>query len=323
MATAANSIQRHYPIPGLNFRDIWDICSHFQRVNPEYQVVRYSIEGNNGLIVNKESDVAEILKKLSRAPDQIRKYEARFYGPDGEEATTPGKSKLMYLPALSDFQAAGLYYYAEGATKLRVYNFEDLLYSNYELDDSGEPAIEFGLPCEVLAVCIDMRGFSEFCEQPNIESPYTCGLMTSFYHTVKSGFIRFQPDMMKFLGDGVLAIWQTSSEDRQIAVEVSLDAISTLNRNWRRVQRGPHFSHGAPKDVGCGMSFGLASKISVGNDYLGRPINLASRLCSSCPPGQAYIDKTVPGVTGTLNILETKVRIKSYGDHSVWLMKSN
>ncbi len=312
------ALQRHYPIPNLNFRDFWDICSHYQRVNKAFRITSYTVEGEQGTLVQDESDVSVILRTLSTAKQRVTKIVARFYTADKAGESGGANCRLMYLPALNDYQEAGLYYFSDSSNKLTLYRFEEVLYANYEMDDPGDTDIEFGTPCEVLAAVVDMRGFSSFCEQPNIESPYTCGLMTAFYHMVRSAFFRYPPDMMKFLGDGVLSTWQTSSEDREIAVRICIDGVKSLNQKWAEVRRGPHFSHGAPKDIGCGMCFGLASRITVGDDYLGRPINIASRLCSVCPPGHAYVDKSVPGVTSDPNIKEARVRIKSFGDYPVW-----
>lgn len=313
-------IHRFYPLENLNFRDFWDICSHLQRVAREFHLVTYSIEGEREFLAEEESDVAVILRRLSTSHEQIRRMTARFYRDQSAVGRDYGNSKLVYLPSLADFQEAGLYFYSDTSTKLTLYKFEDILYSNYEMVIKREPEIEFGVPCEVLAAVIDMRGFSVFCEQPNIESPYTCGLMTAFYHTVRSSFVRYPPEMMKFLGDGVLSVWETAAEDRQIAIDVCLEGIRSLNQKWTEVRKGPHFTHGAPKDLGTGMSFGLASKISVGDDYIGRPINLASRLCAVCPAGTAYLDKSVPSVSSEPNIKDTKVRIKSFGEFPVWAL---
>ena len=318
--TGESVIQRYYPIPNLDFRAFWDICSHFQRVNKEFHVITYTVEGEHSTVVKDEPDVSVILREINSAQQKATKIVARFYTADEMLSNEYGNSKLMYLPSLNDFQQAGLYYYSDVGDKLTLYKFEKILYANYEMEEEGETQIEFGVPCEVLSVVVDMRGFSAFCEQPNIESPYTCGLMTSFYHMVRTAFIRYPPEMMKFLGDGVLAIWQTTSVDRQIAIEVCLEGVQSLNQKWAEVRRGPHFSHGAPKDIGAGLCFGLASKITVGDDYIGRPINIASRLCSVCPPGHAYIDKSVPGVSAEPNLKEVRVRIKSFGDYPVWAL---
>lgn len=318
---SSSTVQRHYPIQNLNFRDFWDVCSHFQRTNSEFPVVSYSVETQNGLLVDEEVDVAVVLKKLSTCKEKVRKFVALFFRSGTHWDMGKADAKLFYLLENADLLEPGLYYHSEAATKLSLFKFENVLYSNYEFDIMGsEVDVEFGLPCEVLACVVDMRGFSAFCEQPNIESPYTCGLMTAFYNMVSRSFSRYPPDMMKFLGDGVLTIWQTSPEDRSVAIDVCLDGISLMSRRWGEIRRGPHFTHGAPRDIGSGVSFGLASKISVGNDYIGRPVNIASRLCSVCQPGQSLIDKSVPGLSADPRTKDVKVRIKSFGDFPAWSM---
>lgn len=315
------TLQRHYPIARLDFRDLWDICTHYQRVNPRYQYILYTVETLEGVLVEQEKDVATVLRAVSGLHTPIRRYVARFYEDLGQSRDSGfGSTKLMYLPMVDDFSEAGLYYFGRDDSKLSLYRFEDMLHTNYEIQLKDEAEIEFGVPCEVLALVIDLRGFSAFCEKPNIESPYTCGLLTGFYNMIRGSLIKFPPDMMKFLGDGVLAIWETTREDRDIALNVALDAVQYLPSRWKEVLRSPHFIHGAPEGLGCGLSFGLASKISVGNDYLGRPINIASRLCDVCPPNAVLIDRVVPGVKEKVRVQSKIAQIKSYGEYRVYML---
>ena len=312
-------IHRHYPIPNLNFRDFWDICSHYQRIHPKYRTILYTVEGFGLQICENERDVSRVLQAIAEHRNEVRRYVARFYISTLSEPGDYGNAKMVYLPEASDFLEPGLHFHTETDNKLLLYNFEDFVYNSYTIEDMKSTEIEYGLPCEVLASVIDMRGFSAFCEQPNIESPYTCGLMTSFYGMVRHGFKRYPPDMVKFLGDGVVAIWQTTAKDREVAIEVCMEGLSEMPLTWRQIVRGPEFSHGAPEGIGSGVSFGLASKVSIDNDYIGRPINIASRLCGICPPGKTYIDKSVPGV-GSHSVKQVTVRLKSFGDQKVWML---
>jgi hypothetical protein len=54
--------------------------------------------------------------------------------------------------------------------------------------------------------------------------------------------------------------------------------------------------HGAPESLGAGICFGLASHLEIGNDYIGRPINIASRLRGACPSSQVYDDRSAPDI---------------------------
>ena len=59
---------------------------------------------------------------------------------------------------------------------------------------------------------VDIRGFPHFSERPNIESPYLCGVMGAFYQIIQRSFAKYSPEMIKFMGDGVLAVC-TSIDD--------------------------------------------------------------------------------------------------------------
>ncbi|MCD8483680.1 MAG: hypothetical protein LR015_14125 [Verrucomicrobia bacterium] len=317
----SSTLHRHYRLSGLNFRDFWDICSHYQKVHSRYRRVLYTVEGFGMTLCANEADVAKVLSIVAANPQQIRGFTARYYMSLNSEPGDYGNAKIVYMPETTDFLDAGLHFFSENDNKLQLYHFEDYIYNSYTVPEEIEAEVEYGLPCEILAAVIDMRGFSAFCEQPNIESPYTCGLMTAFYAMVRRGFKRYPPDMVKFLGDGVLAVWQTTSKDRQVAIEVCLEGLNRLPVTWRQIISGPEFSHGAPEHIGSGLSFGLASKLSIDQDYIGRPINLASRLCGLCPPARTYIDISVPGMS-ELGLRQSSVRVKSFGDQKIWLMEA-
>jgi len=317
-----SNLHRHYPIPDLNFRDFWDICSHYQRIHPKYRRILYTVEGFGNTIMKNEADVYKVLQAIAQQGEEnVRRYIARYYITPHSEPGDYGNAKMMYLPETADFIDAGLHFFSANDNKLLLYHFEDFIFNSYNLQSAFSTEVEYGLPCEVLAAVIDMRGFSGFCEQPNIESPYTCGIMTAFYAMVRNGFKRYPPDLVKFLGDGVLAVWQTDSKDRQIAIETCIEGLTQMPMAWRQIIKGPEFSHGAPEALGSGVAFGLASKITIDNDYIGRPINLASRLCAVCPPAKTYIDKSVPGVGG-YGVKQAGVRLKSFGDQKVWMLES-
>jgi len=311
-------LHRHYRLANLNFRDFWDICSHYQHINPRYKRILYTVEGFGQRICTDEGDVSRVLAAIARNDGAVRSYMARYYQTLNSEPGDYGNAKMIYLPEQADFTEAGLHFYSESPDKLLVFQFEDFIYNGYSIEEDLAPDVEYGLPCEVLALVIDMRGFTAFGEQATIESPYVCGIMSAFYHMIRQGFKRYPPDMVKFLGDGVLAVWQTTSKDRAIAIETAFEGIKMMPFTWRQIIKGPEFSHGAPEGIGCGVSFGLASKLLIDQDYLGRPINIASRLCGVCPPSRVYIDKSVPGVGG-FDVKQATVSLKSFGEQKVWV----
>ncbi|MFW5883798.1 MAG: adenylate/guanylate cyclase domain-containing protein [Verrucomicrobiota bacterium] len=314
--------KRFYPIADLDFRDFWDICRHFQAHHPQYRHISYTIDGFKGYICLEDDDVARILSDLAASDDQVRKFIAAFHSSSEEQDRTEGLCELQYRPTPYDRHQTGLTFFSDSISKLSLYRFEQVLYENYNLDNDSPLEIEFGTPCEVLAAVMDMRGFSAFCEQPNIESPYTCGLMSAFYNLTQDLFRRYPPDTVKFLGDGVVLLWRTTHEDRQVVVENVVPQALEMDKRWSKVRMAPHFSHGSPSDIGIGIAFGLASLLPFGDDYIGRPINVASRLCAVCPGGQVYIDKSVPDIPENLRKTEITASIRSFGRMPVWQLSA-
>ena len=314
-------IRRHYPIPDLGFRDFWDICSRFQTVHPEFRHVFFTVDGFDTFLVLDEPKVSLVLKKLEGREHKVRKYSARFYTSRTQHAEGYGVSELQYRPVTYDRYLQGLSFYSDSIDKATYYEFEEEIHTNYPFVENNEPDIEFGKPCEVLVLVLDIRDFTLFCEKPNIESPYTCGLMSAFYHMANRALQRFPPEMTKFLGDGVLAIWETTPEDREIAVRIALGAALDMRHKWRHVRDSPHFTHGAPENIGAGISFGLASHLEVGDDYIGRPINIASRLCAACPGDRVYVDRSVPDLPIDIRKEDQVAHIKPYGRHHVWAFR--
>ena len=53
-------------------------------------------------------------------------------------------------------------------------------------------------------------------------------------------------------------------------------------------------------------------------DYAGRPINLASRLCSNCPGSHVFIEKSCPNLKVQESWEEITVTLKSFGNQRVY-----
>lgn len=314
---------RHYPLSAIDFRDFWDICRHFHQQHPDLDFVCYSIESSAGVLVRDEIDLALILEAIAGQSDTRMTYIARLFATDaddGDNESEPAAAEVRYQCFATADRQPGLHIRSDSLNKLGLYYFESQLYGEYTLKPvMPAPSIQFGKPCELLAAVVDLRGFSNFCEQPQIESPYTGGLMTAFYHLIEHAFTLYAPGLIKFQGDGVLAIWETSPEDRSVAIDIALRGIRQINAQWREVRRSPAFIHGAPEGIGAGISHGLGSMIHAGqHDYIGRPINVASRLCSVCSGGEILVDHTLPHLPEDWDREDTSVHIRSYGRHAVW-----
>ncbi len=315
-----NTPDRHYPIHDLDFTDFWDICGYFMRAHPRLSYVEYWIDTEDGPLVEKEADVAMILKSLNHAETPITRYIARLRERNQSDGET---AEITYLTEAIKEQEFGLYFSAGDLPKRQRYEFEDFLNEKFNLEETLEPKIQFGIPCEILAAVIDLRGFSIFCEKPNVESPYACALIHSFYQIVRRSLHKYPPETIKFQGDGVLTIWETTADDREVAIQTCLQGAMELNSLWQVMRKSAQFSHGTPEDVAIGISFGLASVLPGIKDYIGRPINVASRLCSVCPGGEIFVDKSLPGIPPEIAKAEASCFIKSFGRYYLWRIRAS
>jgi class 3 adenylate cyclase len=326
------SEKRTYPLPGLGFRDFWDLCSHFQRISPAHDHIAYTLLCKNKALLENQTDVAEILDFLQSDEAAAVDGYLAVLGASPQRGEGSGlfsvpavaaaePTEFLYRPKDDPItgQPAGITLSSTALSKLGFYQFETLLRDSYGWEMPHEAApIRFGRPCEVLACVIDMRGFTVFCEQPNVESPYTCALMSAFYDAVQAGFSVYAPEMTKYLGDGVLCVWETTHQDRAVAVETCLRGLVGLGLRYEQVRRSPQFSHGTPSELGAGVSLGLASRLDFTHDYLGRPINMAARYCSVAEGGNIIVDATLPSIPEDLVRHEHTAHLKSYGRSTVW-----
>ena len=315
-----NFIQKHYPLPNLDFRELWDITSHFRGSHPALQHLIYSVETSSGPIVSDETDVSLILQKIAESGEPVECIRVRLM-PDPGSHEMPSAELAYYKNERVNFRQ-GLTLTSSASSKLSVFRFESKLFEHFEDLRETEPDVKFGDPCEILAAVVDIRGFSHFSERPNIESPYLCGVMGAFYQIIQRSFAKYSPEMVKFMGDGVLAVWQTTFEDRQYAVDAALDGCLHLNRRYQRLRQSPHFTEGTPDSLGMGISIGLGSKLPFDGDYIGRPINVATRLCGVCPGGKVFVDQAVPNLDPSIEKRETTVEVKTYGKYYLWSVQA-
>lgn len=98
----------------------------------------------------------------------------------------------------------------------------------------------------------------------------------------------------------------------------ALDGCLHLNRRYQKLRQSPHFTEGTPDSLGVGISIGLGSKLPFDGDYIGRPINVATRLCGVCPGGKVFVDQAVPNLDPNVEKRETTVEVKTYGKYYLW-----
>ncbi len=314
--------KNHYDIEGLSFEDFADLCEFLKKQRPEIQQANYTILGERSTIASRETDIQRVNQLIENARDPIRRMTANFVERSQNTRTPTGSTKLQYRPIEYEGRPSGLELQSNALGRVALFEFENHLSEHYSTENPNELHFEYGEPCEVLVADMDMRGFTAFSEQAHIESPYMCALMSAFYQVAVKSFSRFPADITKFAGDGILSIWRTAPDERHIAVPSVINGILNINRQWKAVRTNPHFTHGAPDLIGASLAFGQASKmkVQVGTDFIGRPINLAARLCGKAPGHKLLIDKSVPDLPHGLPLEEFEVEIKSFGNYQTFIM---
>lgn len=147
---------------------------------------------------------------------------------------------------------------------------------------------------QALAAFYDLEGFTAFSNQvdshlviPEFLKNYIDWLFRTLADEFKEGETEGRirtwgslPFYVKFLGDGILLLWDTSfSGGAQGVRNIILNLHITLQRYAVEFlpQIKKHVSH-APNRLRCGIARGQIISIGDGNDYVGSCINTASRL---------------------------------------------
>lgn len=146
---------------------------------------------------------------------------------------------------------------------------------------------------EALAAVFDLSGFTNFCSQvdPHLSVPeYLSRFLDWLFDDIKKEFVRKTyrkgrqlwadlPFLAKFLGDGVLFLWNTREMDgieicNVVATlhDMCEDYVADFYPRIKKVVTGP------PNKLRCGIARGSVLSVGNGEDYVGPCINVASRL---------------------------------------------
>jgi len=175
-----------------------------------------------------------------------------------------------------------------------------------------------------ISAVFDLEGFTYFCSQTEPEL-YAGRFLKDFFdwlfnsikaetisETFDNGYELFHdlPFYSKFLGDGVLFIWDTvdMNEVTQHNLLVSLSNIcDNYVYNFYPTVRDKYI--GVPKKLRCGVAKGSVYSIGERNDFIGPCINLASRL------------QGLPGITFAFSRkgFNPEAKFEDYADN--WLKK--
>lgn len=319
-----SSIQRFYTI-NLNAPEDWlKLISGLKAEFPQTPGCKFTLNTSQGPILFKSTSEETFCEQLEQRSGHITHIRIEI-----EPETDPAEvqiqkplARIDYRKHATEHRPKGLYLFTRGISRYSLYKFEQT-YLHNKGATRRRPSVTFGSPCEVMAAMIDLRGFAAFCERPEIESPYTCAVVTAYYQTAEHCFESFPPDVLKVQGDGILMIWKTCAEDRSLVADIIREGVTRLDKRWSALIKDPQFYHGAPTELGTGVSFGLASSLPDQTDFLGRPINMAARISDHCKGGEILLDANLPGTHKIARIEESVIDIKGIGKRTVWRIPIN
>lgn len=179
---------------------------------------------------------------------------------------------------------------------------------------------------DVIAAVFDLSGFTNFCSQvdPYLSMPrFLNEFLNWIFGEIKSRLElkRFRqgirlyselPFFSKFMGDGVLFLWNTENMDMHMIcnVMVMLRYICTKYSSVFIPGVKKHLSH-VPKSLRCGTARGLVCSVGNGEDYVGPCINIASRLQKLSNLGFCFSKRGIDFEEGMVNATAQNYMVKS------------
>ena len=142
---------------------------------------------------------------------------------------------------------------------------------------------------QVLAVFVDIRGFSSFSTR--VDSPEVALYLRSVFTAMLDTYL-VEPDYFKPTGDGLMVIYHLPSDPAQVRTKVN----EVLRRSLALVENFADLAEDdilvnvtgqVPQSLGIGAARGSATRlISSGQvlDYTGKCLNLAARLMDKARP---------------------------------------
>ncbi len=146
---------------------------------------------------------------------------------------------------------------------------------------------------EAIATVFDLAGFTKFCNQvdPHLAVPtYLSQFLDWLFGEIKRRLTEKSqgvhkalwaelPFLAKFLGDGVLFLWNTKNMSEAVICNI-VAVLYEISKEYQLLFY-PHIRQAVanpPPIMRCGISRGKVFSVGNGKDYIGHCINTASRL---------------------------------------------
>ena len=205
------------------------------------------------------------------------------------------------------------------------------------LGDISTPAREI----EAVAAVFDLAGFTRFCNQvdPHLAVPrFLSGFLDWLFERIKSGLAIYDigaskvlwaelPFLAKFLGDGVLFLWNTRGMSEKLVCRI----VTTLYEicSAYKSEFYPEISLAVdkpPTTLRCGVARGRVFSVGNGKDYVGHCINIASRLqklslLTFCFPHRGFYVREYMDASYRQNFVQKRITIRGIGENElVWVL---
>jgi adenylate cyclase len=168
---------------------------------------------------------------------------------------------------------------------------------------------------DIVAVMCDLRGFTSFAETGEPED--VIALLHDYHRTVVPLVFNYEGTLERFMGDGVLVIFNDPipCEDpagRAVRMAFRMrNAVADLSRAWR--QRGQVIGFG----VGIAQGFATIGQIGFEGrlEYsaIGTVTNLAARLCNEAADGQIVVSQRIANGVDSVAVVTSLGELKLKG----------
>jgi len=179
---------------------------------------------------------------------------------------------------------------------------------------------------DVIAAVFDLAGFTSFSSQvdPHLSLPrFVKEFLNWLFKEVKSqlevnkykdgiGLYSELPIFAKFMGDGVLFLWDASHMDIILICNVAIalrDVANRYNSDFVPKMKGRLSRY--PKSLKCGVALGRVCSVGDGEDYVGPCINIASRLQKLSNLGFCLSQRGIDLKKGMLRDVAKRYMVKS------------
>jgi len=181
-----------------------------------------------------------------------------------------------------------------------------------------------GEAIDAIVFMSDMRGFTQLADR--LSGPEVTAILNAYFDRISDAVLSHGGDILKFMGDGILAVFDqkalgaaAAANAAVKAARTALSAIDALNQSPPDGLPDPALWH--PLKIGIGLHRGEVFFGNVGGEerldftVIGRAVNETSRVESLCKPLERNLLLTEPVRNALSGDLQTN--LNAMGEHAL------